>query len=50
MGVGLILVISPGTVEAVVNHLGAFGLKSYVIGEIVEGNKQVVFQREIVWD
>lgn len=50
MGVGLVLVVESKIVESVMEHVAAFGLKSYVIGEIVEGNKQVVYQQELQWD
>jgi phosphoribosylformylglycinamidine cyclo-ligase len=49
MGVGLILVVDSNTVKTVLDHVATFGLKSYVIGEIVEGNKRVVFQQELKW-
>jgi phosphoribosylformylglycinamidine cyclo-ligase len=49
MGVGLVMVVDSETVEKVIEHAAAFGLKSYVIGEIVEGNKQIIFQQNLKW-
>lgn len=50
MGVGMILVVDSKSVQSVMDHIVAFGLKSYVIGEIIEGNKQVIFNNEIKWE
>lgn len=50
MGVGMILVVDTKQVETVIKHLAAYALKGYVIGEIVEGNKQVIFQKELKWE
>ncbi|MBP1991516.1 phosphoribosylformylglycinamidine cyclo-ligase [Paenibacillus eucommiae] len=47
MGVGLVMVVDPKTVDAVIQHVSAFGLKSYTIGEIVDGNKEVIFQQKL---
>ncbi|WP_240420129.1 phosphoribosylformylglycinamidine cyclo-ligase [Paenibacillus periandrae] len=50
MGVGMVLVVDSEIAHSVMEHVAAFGLKSYVIGEIVGGNKQVVYQQELQWD
>lgn len=50
MGVGMILVVDSKSVQSVMDHTVAFGLKSYVIGEIIEGNKQVIFNNDIKWE
>ncbi|MFE5318949.1 phosphoribosylformylglycinamidine cyclo-ligase [Paenibacillus sp. NPDC056579] len=49
MGAGLLLVVDPSAVETTVEHLAKHGLSSYVIGEIAEGNRQVVFQGQLQW-
>ncbi|MBU1091206.1 MAG: phosphoribosylformylglycinamidine cyclo-ligase [Candidatus Omnitrophica bacterium] len=41
MGIGMVLIIEPKSMKAVLSHLSAFKLKSYVIGEVVKYNKQV---------
>ncbi len=47
LGVGMTLVVSPDTVEGVVQHLAQQGHKSYPIGRIVEGDKTVVFEGQL---
>ncbi|MFH1414425.1 MAG: phosphoribosylformylglycinamidine cyclo-ligase [Candidatus Omnitrophota bacterium] len=41
MGIGMVLIVEPKSVKAVLSHLAAFKLKSYVIGDVVKYNKQV---------
>ena len=43
MGVGLALIVAKENVAQVNNHLQIEGYRPYVIGEIVEGSKQVQF-------
>ena len=43
MGVGLALIVAKENVAPVNNHLQTEGYRPYVIGEIVEGSKQVQF-------
>lgn len=43
MGVGLALIVAKENVAQVNNHLQTEGYRPYVIGEIVEGSKQVQF-------
>lgn len=50
MGVGFILVVDPKTADTVKKHVTENGLNSYVIGEIMDGDKQVVFKNELKWD
>ena len=41
MGIGMVLVVKPGSVKAVIAKLAAFKVKSWVIGEAVKGKKEV---------
>jgi phosphoribosylformylglycinamidine cyclo-ligase len=41
MGVGMVLVVKPGTADGIIKHMAKFGLRSWVIGEIVKGNGTV---------
>lgn len=41
MGVGMVLVVEPGAAQAVISKLAEFKLKSWVIGEITKGKKEV---------
>ncbi|MFH1413564.1 MAG: phosphoribosylformylglycinamidine cyclo-ligase [Candidatus Omnitrophota bacterium] len=41
MGIGMVLIVEPKSVKAVLAHLSSFKLKSYVIGEVVKYNKRV---------
>lgn len=50
MGVGLVMVVSPNSVDTMIEHVAANGLKSYIIGEVVKGSKQVIFQQELKWN
>lgn len=49
LGVGMTLVVAPEAVDAVVKHLAAQGHKSYPIGQIVEGERQVVYEGQLAW-
>jgi phosphoribosylformylglycinamidine cyclo-ligase len=50
MGAGMVLVVDPNMVGTVKEHLSSYGLKSVVIGEIIVGNKEVVFHQSVKWD
>jgi phosphoribosylformylglycinamidine cyclo-ligase len=41
MGIGMVLVVRPGSEKAVISALAASGLKSWVIGQVLSGKKQV---------
>jgi len=41
MGIGMVLIAEPKSAKAIMTRLSKFNLKSYVIGEIVKGKKQV---------
>lgn len=41
MGVGMVLIVTPSAAKAVISKLAEFKLKSWVIGEIVRGRKEV---------
>jgi phosphoribosylformylglycinamidine cyclo-ligase len=41
MGIGMCFIVKADQVDAVMNHLSSIGEKSYVIGEIVKGQKGV---------
>ena len=41
MGVGMVLVVAPGMAKATITKLAEFKLKSWVIGEVVRGRKEV---------
>jgi len=41
MGIGMVLVLAKQDVDKAVNVLSRLGLKSYIIGKIVEGNREV---------
>ena len=42
MGIGMVLAIDPADVDATIAALESTGDKAYVIGEVIEGNKEVV--------
>lgn len=44
MGIGMILVVPPGNLEAVRNELGARGENPFVIGELKPGQGKVVYE------
>ena len=41
MGIGMVLIVEPASVKAIISKLANFGLKSWVIGNTVKGNKEV---------
>jgi phosphoribosylformylglycinamidine cyclo-ligase len=41
MGVGMVLIVEPGVVKSIISKLAEFKLKSWVIGEVVKGKKEV---------
>ena len=41
MGIGMVLIVQPKSREEIISRLSKFNLKSWVIGEIVKGKKQV---------
>ncbi|MCL4498674.1 MAG: AIR synthase-related protein, partial [Chloroflexi bacterium] len=45
MGIGMILVVSEADVEVVRNELDVTGCVSHVIGAIVEGKREVLYER-----
>lgn len=49
IGVGLTLVVAAGAAETIQHHLSRHGCSSYVIGEIVPGEKQVLYQGKLRW-
>jgi phosphoribosylformylglycinamidine cyclo-ligase len=41
MGVGMVLIVEPEAMKAIISKLAEFKLKSWVIGEIIKGKKEV---------
>jgi len=41
MGVGMVLIVEPGYAKTVISKLAEFKLKSWIIGEVVKGKKEV---------
>jgi len=41
MGIGMVLIVAPKSVKAIISKLAKFKLKSWVIGEVVKGRKKV---------
>ncbi len=41
MGCGMVLIVEPSSAKAIISKLAEFKLKSWVIGEVVKGKKQV---------
>ena len=41
MGIGMVIVVKMAYKESVVSHMNQMGIRSYVIGEIVKGKKEV---------
>lgn len=41
MGVGMVLVVEPKSAKSIISKLAEFKLKSWVIGEVIKGNKVV---------
>jgi phosphoribosylformylglycinamidine cyclo-ligase len=44
MGIGMIMVVSPGEVQAVQADLAARGEKSYIIGKVTAGAQEVILK------
>jgi phosphoribosylformylglycinamidine cyclo-ligase len=44
MGVGMVLVVTKGSEDKVIRQLGKSGLNSWVIGEIIRGNREVIIR------
>lgn len=49
LGVGMALVVDSGIVSQVQRHLSGFGMSSAIIGDITEGDKQVVYRNRLSW-
>ncbi|MGQ9629236.1 MAG: phosphoribosylformylglycinamidine cyclo-ligase [bacterium] len=49
MGVGMTIVAEEGAIGGIQKHLLEGGCDSYVIGEIVEGKKKVVYRGNLSW-
>jgi phosphoribosylformylglycinamidine cyclo-ligase len=41
MGIGMVLLVEPGTVDKIKLGLAKFNLRSWVIGEVIKGNGKV---------
>lgn len=41
MGCGMVLIVSPGYTKAIIAKIAEFNIKSWVIGEVVKGKKEV---------
>jgi phosphoribosylaminoimidazole (AIR) synthetase len=41
MGIGLVLIVRPVSGRKIISSLAKFGLKSWIIGQAVKGNKKV---------
>lgn len=41
MGIGMVLILEPQSVKAIISKLAEFKLKSWVIGEVIKGRKEV---------
>jgi len=41
MGVGMVLLVAPGSAKAIVSKLSDLKLKSWIIGEVIKGRKEV---------
>lgn len=48
MGIGMVLIVNPGSAKPIISKLAEHKLKSWVIGEIVKGKRQVEITRRIV--
>jgi phosphoribosylformylglycinamidine cyclo-ligase len=42
MGIGMVLVVKPDSITRIISELDKFSFRSFVIGEIIKGNKEVV--------
>lgn len=49
LGVGLTLVVSPASADRAAAHLAGQGVEAYPIGQIVPGNKTVVYRGGLNW-
>jgi phosphoribosylformylglycinamidine cyclo-ligase len=47
MGVGMTVVVKKGTQDDFLAHFKKLGTEAYVIGEIIDGNKKVVFKNNL---
>jgi phosphoribosylformylglycinamidine cyclo-ligase len=50
MGVGMTIVAQTAAIDQIQNHLTAHGYQSYIIGQIVPGEKHVVYQGKLRWE
>ena len=50
MGVGMTAVVKKQFADEAINHLKGYGVDSYIIGEITEGDKSVDFKGELQWN
>lgn len=50
LGVGMVLVVDAGIVGQVREHLSRFGMNGAIIGEITDGDKQVVYRNRLSWE
>jgi phosphoribosylformylglycinamidine cyclo-ligase len=41
MGVGMVLIVAPGSEKSIISKLAEFKLKAWIIGEVVKGKKEV---------
>jgi phosphoribosylaminoimidazole (AIR) synthetase len=41
MGIGMVLIVEPASVKKIISKLDNSGLKSWIIGEAIKGNKTV---------
>ena len=41
MGIGLVMAVDPKDAKAAVDYLNSIGEKAYILGEVIEGNKEV---------
>jgi phosphoribosylformylglycinamidine cyclo-ligase len=44
MGIGMVLIVSPNEASKVVNDLKIARYDSYLIGEVIKGNKQIIIR------
>jgi len=49
MGVGMTLVVDPGSLDSIRQHLNTMGCDNNVIGTIVKGEKKVIYQGSVNW-
>jgi phosphoribosylformylglycinamidine cyclo-ligase len=41
MGIGLVMAVDSKDAKAAVDYLNSIGEKAYIIGEVIDGNKEV---------